>query len=623
MCQRLRGDVVSRAAIAFALAMICYVGNGRTLGAGDTVPARYLPFAILRHGSFRLDEFRFLYREGRPYYLVLRDGHYVSFYPVGAALAALPFYAPAVFHGVEPQGPRSAGLEKLAAASIVALSVAVLYATLVQITSAAAALAITLAYALGTSSLSTSSQALWQHGPAQLGLSVGVALLVWARGRSPWLAGLAGFPLAFAVICRPTNLLVVAPIGAFALLRFRRQAASWLATASVPLVFQLAYNVRYFGDPLWSPLPFSDPHWRGQVSRTLPGLLLSPSRGLFVYSPVLVFSLVGIALSLRKHGDPLVRAIGVGVLLDLLLYGQWWEWWGGGSYGPRLLTDVTPLLCFAMVPAVQSVRRSAALRVAFAATLLWSVAAHAVGAYWDDRSWNEKLKGPERPTILWSWTDNPLANSLRDVARRGAIHFFGRAAPVDPARAARLREAIVHHPADDRPFVELRELHRSAGDTEAAERIEAARRRRFTPTRPLGWRLGDALTLIGVDARSVGSEAVEIVYYWRAERRMAEDLAVYTRLVGRGCALASDYVLGPPGHPTSRWIPGETVRQRQRLRIPAPLPAAGCSLRAGVWSPRDGRHLYVRRLPLWRRMGTVLTVRPAASGVAVSDDVGP
>jgi hypothetical protein len=622
--ERPRDDIVSRAAIVFALAMICYTANGKTLGAGDTLPARYLPFAVLRHGSFYLDEFHFLYREGRPYYLIRsKDDHYLSFYPVGAALAALPFYIPAVLEGAKPEDPRSKELEKLASASIVALSVAVLYATLVQTTSGGSALAITLAYALGTSSLSTSSQALWQHGPAQLGLSVGVALLVWARRHSPWLAGLAGFPLAFAVVCRPTNLLVSVPIAAFALIAYRRQAVLLIATASIPLVFQLVYNVAYFGDPLWSPAPVSDFRWRGQMSRTLPGLLLSPSRGLFVYSPVLLFSLAGIALSLRKRGDPLVRAIGAGVLLDLLLYARWWEWWGGGSHGPRLLADVTPLLCFAIYPCMDLVRRSVIARAVFVVTLLWSVAAHAAGAYWDDRSWNVKLQGAERPTILWSWTNNQLANSLRDVARLSATRLLGAAVPADQGRVTQLRETICHDPPDDRAFLELRELYRSAGDTDAAERIEMKRRQRFTPSRTLGWRFDDALTLLGVDARSFGSDAVEIVYYWRAERGMADDYAVYTRLVGRGCGLASDYVLGAPGHPTSRWVAGETLRQRQVVSIPARLAASGCSLHAGVWSPRDRHHLYIRRLPLWQKMGAVLAIQTAASGLRFSRGTGP
>ena len=56
MTAQLREDTCSKAAIIFSLAMICYSANGKTIGSGDTLPARYLPFSILRRGSFYLDD---------------------------------------------------------------------------------------------------------------------------------------------------------------------------------------------------------------------------------------------------------------------------------------------------------------------------------------------------------------------------------------------------------------------------------------------------------------------------------------------------------------------------------------------------------------------------------------
>ena len=72
--------------------MIVYLVNGSTQHAGDTVPARYLPLSILREGNFDLNEFSFLYREGKLYYLALVHNRHVSEYPVGPALLALPVF---------------------------------------------------------------------------------------------------------------------------------------------------------------------------------------------------------------------------------------------------------------------------------------------------------------------------------------------------------------------------------------------------------------------------------------------------------------------------------------------------------------------------------------------------
>jgi len=172
---------LAEVAVIFSVLLGVYLANGRTIATGDSLPARYLPLAIIRSGTFHLDAFPFLFDErapgvgigGLPYYVVRANGHYVSWYPVGAALAALPIYLPAVVLGIGPESPGMAQLEKLSAAIIVALSAIALYLALLRLTSPRAAVAIAAVYGLGTSSLSVSSQgpaakALWQHGPSQL-----------------------------------------------------------------------------------------------------------------------------------------------------------------------------------------------------------------------------------------------------------------------------------------------------------------------------------------------------------------------------------------------------------------------------------------------------------------------
>ena len=81
---------------------------------------------------------------------------------------------------------------------------------------------LTLVYAFGTTSLSVSSQALWQHGPAQLALAAAIYCLVRARDDPRW-AGYAGLPLAFEVITRPADALIAAPLGLYVLVSYRRE----------------------------------------------------------------------------------------------------------------------------------------------------------------------------------------------------------------------------------------------------------------------------------------------------------------------------------------------------------------------------------------------------------------
>jgi hypothetical protein len=403
-----RHDPVHAATVLFAVVLAVYMANGRTIWSWDTLAARYLPIGILRHGTFYLDEFPALYA-GHPQWekAILRPigGHYVSFYPVGAPLVAAPFYAPAVLHGLSRVDAQAEALEKISAAAIVSLSVAFLYLALLHLTSRGVALGLAIAYAFGTSSFSVSSQALWQHGPSQLGLAI--TLLLFARDRSAadrWF-GLAGFPLAMAVVCRPSDLFLAAPLGLYALWARPRRAPWLIASALPPVLFQLWYNVTYLGDPFWQQFPMSNGfYWHSASWKRTASMLFSPSRGLFVYSPIFLFSVVGLVAAWRRGGDPLLRAAGIGVLLVVAIYSKWRMWWAGTTYGPRHLADLSPLLIVALVPVLRSVTERRVWRTVFAVALAWSIVVHGAGAFYDD--------GRYSAATLWSWTDNQLVRAL-------------------------------------------------------------------------------------------------------------------------------------------------------------------------------------------------------------------
>jgi hypothetical protein len=422
-----------QSAIVFSAILIVYLANGKTIGSGDTVPAKFLPLSILREANFDLDEFPFLFDRSKfpfPYFLRFLGGHYLSDYPVAAALLALPVYLPSSLGHVDPQNPLIDELEKLSAAISVALSAVVLYGTLRRLASTSYSVFITAVYAFGTSSLSESCQALWQHGPSQLALAATLYCLVRAREQAGWVA-VAGFPLAFAIISRPTDVLLALPLGVYVLVYHRRQLAGFLLAGLPPALFQLGYNAAYFADPFriqffstlsaavgGMPRGAASASWSTPLGTGLPGILVSPGRGLFVYSPIFLLSAVGAGLAWKKGGDRLIGYASIGVAPVLLLYGKWDSWWGGTSYGPRLLADLSPILALCLVPLGAAIPRMRALRVALAVLAGWSIAAHAIGAFVDDRTWNTDVNADGFPERLWSWGDNQLVNPPRAVLMR-------------------------------------------------------------------------------------------------------------------------------------------------------------------------------------------------------------
>ena len=114
---------------------------------------------------------------------------------------------------------------------------------------------------------------------------------------------------------------------------------------------------------------------------SLPGLLVSPQRGLAFYSPVLLFGFAGMALAWRQaRWRPLVP-LQVAVLAMIVVAARWYDWWGGAAWGYRSIVDTAPLLALSMLPAMERVMAGRRVAALFGAALLWSVAAQFVGAW--------------------------------------------------------------------------------------------------------------------------------------------------------------------------------------------------------------------------------------------------
>ncbi len=406
------------------IVLILYLGNYRTIAAGDTIPARYLPLSILREGNFDLDEFRNLHPRSAVSGIVYRGNHYVSFYPVGAPLIAVPIYLPSAIGPMPGNSRFTTDLEKLAASLLVVLSVIVLYFAVLALTSRRMALLIAAIYALGTSSFSVSSQALWQHGPSQLCLAAALYCLV--RGsKEPLWTSLAGFPAALAVVCRPTDALLVIPMGLYVLFHQTRQLPGFLLCSVPPILFQALYNYYYFDNPFRTQWRVTRAEfWSTPLIEGIASILFSPARGLFIYSSIFVFSIVGVVLAWRNNGTLLFRYLSIGVVANLLLYSKFFMWWGGSTYGPRLLADLSPILCLFLCE-IKMLFIKGYARIIFIVLTTFSIAAHAIGAYADDPFWNADLHIDSSSNVAWLWTDNQLINAPKRAWNATKILILG------------------------------------------------------------------------------------------------------------------------------------------------------------------------------------------------------
>lgn len=409
--------------VLFCAFHILYLANFRTRGATDTVPARYLPFSIIRELDFDLDEFQNLYPRDSSTNIAYTGAHYVSAYPVGAAILATPIYLISAFGGVKGSQSIVLELEKLSGATFVALSAVVLYLILIQLTDRRLSTILTVIYALGTSSFSVSSQALWQHGASQLAIVSAIYCLVRGRQKPHWIP-YAGFPCAFSVVCRPTDLLIALPISFWVLFHYRKSFPKYVLWTLPSVAFYVWYNVYYFRNPARTQFEVQESaFWDTPLLEGLANILVSPGRGLLIYSPIFLFSLLGIILIWQKKEHIFLRYLTAGVLATILIYAKYHAWWGGFTYGPRLLADITPILVLFLLPLRRLLQRSKAALSVFILLGTFSIAAHANGTYLDDGTWNISVDIDQYPERSWNWRDNQLMNTPKRWIDRAYIYL--------------------------------------------------------------------------------------------------------------------------------------------------------------------------------------------------------
>ncbi len=457
---RVRSAILTVAIIAVAFAI--YLANGEFLGSYDSMPNSLLAANALATGRLDLDDFRgsyFTALGGQYAFVEAPNGHLTSVFPIGTAIVAAPIeLAFALMRAADPTAPPLTAAaaeptrqhdEKLAAALLAALAVGLCWRCGLLLGTPWQAGIVTAVFAVGTPMWAIAAQALWQHGPVNLAVLALVFALLRAgrttgRSATAWV-GAAGLAAGLLPVIRPTALLFTLAAAAFVLATQRGRAGWFAAGATVGIAPGLAWNLAFFhtlvGGYGSNAAMFGGT--LGSIATAFAGLLISPNRGLFVFAPVLLFSLVGFVRALRRGTrDALLLAMLAGACAALtVLYACFPGWWAGFTYGPRFLADtsaVAALLLVFAVPAdpLRAARRSLAAALtagafvfaAFASLAIEFAGANggAAGAEWNAVPVSVDL-APER---VWDVDDSQIGRNVR-----GAFYRFAPPPPVAGAAA--------------------------------------------------------------------------------------------------------------------------------------------------------------------------------------------
>ncbi len=400
---------------------------------GDTVPNRYLPLGV-SCANLTLDRFHPLWsvpgRDPRtrfPYYATMApSGHLVSTFGPAVPILSFPFYAVADALWGICDSQDVLRVSRVLAGLLCALAAALVFAACRLVASLPASLVATLAFAFGSGVFSVASRGLWQHTWALPMLALGTFALLRGEGRpASWQAALVGASFAVAFACRPQTGFFLAA-GTLALAQRGREAVLFCCLAAFPvLALVFAYNTWYFD----SPFVFAQTVRSHEVALyktgsasligakpwvAALGLLASPSRGLFIFSPVFAVGLAAL-LPERVKTSPARRPL---LFLAVAAFGLfataalWFDWWGGHTLSYRPLLETLPVLAVLSARGLDRFRMAWA-RAVFLVLLAWSmILALAAVLHPGAVLWNEARDVDHHPERLWDVRESLPARLL-------------------------------------------------------------------------------------------------------------------------------------------------------------------------------------------------------------------
>lgn len=166
-----------------------------------------------------------------------------------------------------------------------------------------------------------------------------------------WWLAISGFAAGLAVATKLAHVVIVLPFCLWAAVlgwrgsRLRgliRHTLYWSFFFSIWLAAIAAYNWSRFGSF------FETGYGREAGSFTTPfaigflGLIASPAKGIVWYCPVLLLALAG-GLGFFRRDRGCALTILAASAAWLLLISRYYQWFGGGSWGPRFLVPLLPL----------------------------------------------------------------------------------------------------------------------------------------------------------------------------------------------------------------------------------------------------------------------------------------
>jgi len=384
----------------------------RLITTDDAFANTFLPFNLLKNKSFAFNKIMNSFYSMQdstklPYYLVRINENYVSKYPIFTGLLATPIYLPLIYiYHTKNLYTFEDSLNillfgRIAASFYAALSVCLFYLIIEKILrlknlkiNKLWKFLFIVFYAFGTATYTISSRTLWQHTSAQFLLSFAILFFLNGLEKSKNIKW-TGLFLSMVVLCRPTSLIFVAIFTIYIFFCYKKEFLKYLLFTLPSITFLLVYNYYIFGNPLTEGYQAAgDTSFTFNFIDGITGLLLSPNRSLLFLSPPLFLGIYFIFSIFKKTFSFISKktflsqdkfyyfhlTMALVVVFQMVLMANWYCWWGGDSFGYRMLTEILPILALLSFEVFQGLKPK--YKVIVSIFIVYSILVHANAVFY-------------------------------------------------------------------------------------------------------------------------------------------------------------------------------------------------------------------------------------------------
>jgi hypothetical protein len=422
-------------AIVFITVLVIFLFS-RVHQLADSKYSMLLSQSLLYYRSFTLDNYVIpgvppkqqtgFVSNGDIYQLEVINGHLHYLFPPGSPILSLPYVLFMNVLGISAasqDGSYSRTGEMEIQASLAALLMAglssVIFFTSRLLLPFGWSLLIAYGSAFGTQIWSTASRALWSDTWGIFILGLVVWMLVGVECKRYHLRPIVlATLLSWLYFIRPTYCVPIVVITIYILVYQRSAFAKYALTGALWLSAFVGFSEYHYGQMLpsyYQPnrLTF-ETFWLA-----LAGNLISPSRGLLVFVPMLLFVAYLLIRYRSKIAHPKLLVMSLSIaIVHLIIASGFVPWHGGHSYGPRYSTGLVPWFALLGILSLEArlgwQNEKATDDSAFRGKLEWtfgaillicSVTLNGLGATaWRTALWNlNPVNVDEAPERVWDW----------------------------------------------------------------------------------------------------------------------------------------------------------------------------------------------------------------------------